>query len=140
VPQNPFVARVRMGNLVRHHRSREKWEYPRELDYYRLKTPIPARPALTLASDPRVALARLEEAERICAELPGLDCGSCGSPSCRALAEDIVQGYARRSYCIFELRERLQQLAEEMVELAQKQPPAMGRDWKQARDGSGEND
>jgi len=140
VPQNPFVARVRMGNLVKRHRSREKWAYPRELDYYRLKTPIPARPALTLASDPRVALARLEEAERICAELPGLDCGSCGSPSCRALAEDIVQGYARRSYCIFELRERLQQLAEEMVELAQKQPPAMGRDWKQARDGGGEAD
>ena len=24
--------------------------------------------------------------------LPGLDCGSCGAPTCRALAEDIVRG------------------------------------------------
>lgn len=134
VPQNPFVARVRMGNLVKSHRSQEEWDFPRELGFYHRKVSISARPALKLAEDPQVALARLEEAEKISRELPGLDCGSCGSPSCRALAEDIVQGYARRSYCIFELRERLQKLAEEIVELAQKQPPAMGREWRQARE------
>ncbi|MFZ5591731.1 MAG: (Fe-S)-binding protein [Bacillota bacterium] len=141
VPQNPFVARVRMGNLAR---SRQRVEsghmFPAELDYYCRKSPVPARPALKLADDPALALMRLEEAEKIVAELPGLDCGSCGSPSCRALAEDIVQGYARRSYCIFELRRRLQQLAEEIVELAQKQPPAMGREWSSARDEGEEHD
>ncbi|WP_018084276.1 [Fe-Fe] hydrogenase large subunit C-terminal domain-containing protein [Desulfurispora thermophila] len=141
VPQNPFVARVRMGNLAR---SRQRVEsghmFPAELDYYCRKSPVPARPALKLADDPALALMRLEEAEKIVAELPGLDCGSCGSPSCRALAEDIVQGYARRSYCIFELRRRLQQLAEEIVELAQKQPPAMGREWSPARDEGEEHD
>ena len=38
--------------------------------------------------------------ERVGASLPGLDCGSCGSPSCAALAEDIAQGlgYGVRLY------------------------------------------
>jgi ArsR family metal-binding transcriptional regulator len=31
--------------------------------------------------------------------LPGIDCGACGAPSCRALAEDIVRGRARLEDC-----------------------------------------
>ncbi|OAT85725.1 [Fe-Fe] hydrogenase large subunit C-terminal domain-containing protein [Desulfotomaculum copahuensis] len=139
VPQNPFVVRVRMRNLVKKHGSRSKAEFPGNLDFYRLQAPIRPRPVLKLADDVELALTRLEEAEKIAAELPGLDCGSCGSPSCRALAEDIVQGYAQRSYCIFELRQRLQILAAEMVELSHKPPPAMGREWKQSREGGGHN-
>ena len=41
----------------------------------------------------------------ITAELPGLDCGSCGAPTCKALAEDIVRGEASVNDCIFVLRE-----------------------------------
>ena len=32
------------------------------------------------------------EIERILEGLPGVDCGLCGAPSCRAFAEDIVNG------------------------------------------------
>ena len=39
--------------------------------------------------------------KRIEDELPGLDCGICGAPSCRALADDIVRGYAEENDCIF---------------------------------------
>lgn len=38
-------------------------------------------------------------------ELPGIDCGSCGAPSCRAFAEDIVRGIADRNDCIIAYRE-----------------------------------
>jgi len=31
--------------------------------------------------------------------LPGIDCGACGAPSCRALAEDIVKGNASLQDC-----------------------------------------
>ena len=48
---------------------------------------------------------------------PKLDCGSCGSPSCRALAEDIVRGYAKETDCIFKLREKVSALAHDMIEL-----------------------
>ena len=43
--------------------------------------------------------------------LPGLDCGSCGAPSCHALAEDVVLGRASLEDCIFKVRERMQYMA-----------------------------
>jgi Na+-translocating ferredoxin:NAD+ oxidoreductase RNF subunit RnfB len=57
--------------------------------------------------------------------LPGLDCGSCGSPTCRALAEDIVQGTASETDCVFRLREMVRDLAQEMVNLSEKLPPSL---------------
>jgi Na+-translocating ferredoxin:NAD+ oxidoreductase RNF subunit RnfB len=36
-----------------------------------------------------------------------LDCGSCGAPSCRALAEDIVNNEAEESDCIINMRDEL---------------------------------
>ena len=58
--------------------------------------------------------ARIDEIEQ---SLPGLDCGSCGSPTCRALARDIVGGFATEMNCIFKLNERISALAGEMVSL-----------------------
>jgi len=47
------------------------------------------------------AMLKMERANRIMCFLPGIDCGSCGAPSCQALAEDVVQGKAAISHCIF---------------------------------------
>lgn len=33
--------------------------------------------------------------------LPQIDCGACGTPSCQALAQDVVQGKAKLNQCIF---------------------------------------
>lgn len=52
-----------------------------------------------------VAIEKLAKRERILASLPGIDCGSCGSPTCKALADDIVRGEASITYCIFKLKE-----------------------------------
>ena len=63
---------------------------------------------------------RIAMAERIDAlekSLPGIDCGSCGSPTCRALAWDIAHGYANELNCIFKLNDRIGSLAAEMVTL-----------------------
>ena len=38
---------------------------------------------------------------------PGLDCGSCGAPTCRSLAEDIARGVAKETDCIHILMKRL---------------------------------
>lgn len=32
-------------------------------------------------------------------DAPGIDCGACGAPSCRAFAEDIVRGIAGDRIC-----------------------------------------
>ncbi len=68
------------------------------------------RPALLLDPDYKKARAMMEEMEEIVKELPGLDCGSCGAPNCRALAEDIVRRTACREDCIFILRDQYEKL------------------------------
>jgi ArsR family metal-binding transcriptional regulator len=91
----------------------------------RLAKPIAPRKIWQLDDDATRAMAKLLLLQETEKELPGLDCGSCGSPSCRTLAEDIVRGRASINDCIFNLRERVRRLAEEMVDLAGKVPPAM---------------
>ena len=59
-----------------------------------------------------------EEVERLMKKFPGLDCGSCGAPTCKALAEDIVRGEARETDCVYYLRENLHKLSEEVSVLA----------------------
>ena len=52
---------------------------------------------------PEIYLEKEGEAEKIQAirkELPGIDCGSCGAPNCRAFAEDIVMANADKNDCI----------------------------------------
>ena len=83
---------------------------------------------MQLDDDLTIALQKLESINSIQKNLPGLDCGSCGAPSCRALAEDIVRGFGKESDCMFRLKERLTVLAKEMVELEEHMPPPFRRD------------
>jgi len=48
--------------------------------------------------------------------------------SCRALAEDIVRGNANETDCIFKLREKVRDLAFQMMELEAKMPPVLDKD------------
>lgn len=47
----------------------------------------------------------MSEIEAITAELPGLDCGSCGAPTCMAFAEDIVKNETSADECTVIMRE-----------------------------------
>ena len=89
---------------------------------------IEPRPALKLDDNIVVAMQKIEQIDETLKRLPGLDCGSCGSPTCRALAEDIVQGTASETDCVFRLREMVRGLAEEMVNLSAMLPPSLNRE------------
>jgi len=62
---------------------------------------IEPRPIMRLDDDMIRAMQKVEMMEKILNKLPGLDCGSCGSPNCKSLAEDIVQGIASEDDCHF---------------------------------------
>lgn len=79
---------------------------------------ITANSAMRLDDDIVEAMRKIEEMEEIVRRLPGYDCGSCGSPTCRTFAEDIVRGYCNEMDCIHILKERLKVMAQQMVELA----------------------
>jgi len=68
-------------------------------------------PVMSLSDDVEEAMSMMAKIEEIKEKLPDLDCGSCGAPSCRAMAEDIVKGTGKLSDCIFVMREEIKQVA-----------------------------
>jgi len=98
------------------------------------KENIKHKPIMKLDEDISKAIQKLDALERINKSLPGLDCGACGAPSCRALAEDIVRGIADETDCIFKLRERVRQLALQMSELESKMPPVLDKEHVNSND------
>ena len=88
-------------------------KYPLTLDKN-----ITANKAMRLDDDIVEAMRKIEQMEEITARLPGYDCGSCGSPTCKTFAEDIVRGFATEMDCIHILKEKLKVMAQQMVELA----------------------
>ncbi|MDP4117782.1 MAG: [Fe-Fe] hydrogenase large subunit C-terminal domain-containing protein [Bacillota bacterium] len=75
---------------------------------------------MNLDTDLARAVEKMEQIERMCETLPHLDCGSCGAPTCRALSEDIVLGFANEYDCIFKRREHVKELTRELYEIAER--------------------
>ena len=80
-------------------------------------TKIEYKPFSPLDENVGEAMRKMKLIEEIYDRLPQLDCGSCGSPSCREFAEDIVRGKAQERDCIFRLREKIEKLAKEITEI-----------------------
>ena len=56
---------------------------------------------------------KMIQLQEIRKSLCDLDCGSCGAPTCQALAEDIVNNRASLDDCIINLKKKLQELEKE---------------------------
>ena len=100
--ENPYVAKARIQRL-RKFMPVSCNSLPQEfhLDELSWTKELLPSPAMKLADNVIKAMRMMTELKAIEASLPGLDCGICGAPSCRALADDIVRGYAERSDCVF---------------------------------------
>jgi iron only hydrogenase large subunit-like protein len=62
---------------------------------------IEPRSMLKLDDNMDEAMRKIDKIRKITAILPGIDCGGCGAPNCKALAEDVVQQEGKTSDCIF---------------------------------------
>lgn len=85
------------------------------------------KPALIdpLASNPKEALEKMRQRKEVLEQLPGIDCGACGSPNCRALAEDVVQGRAQVNDCVFVLFEEANKMARTIYKYTSRLPKGM---------------
>lgn len=135
--ENNFVAQARLKKLIHGMPSNQplsQGEVDSTMKEYNwgLDKEILPKPVMKLDDNILSAIKKMDELERIYEDLPGLDCGSCGAPSCRTLAEDIVRGDATSFDCIIKLREKVKKLAQEMIELSDyiptgKEPRTKGR-------------
>lgn len=138
--ENRFVAEYRMKQRMKQLKKAYQLAGKSPLKEYNQnelrvnrRRAIEPRSILLLDEDIYKAMDKVELIEKILERLPGLDCGSCGSPNCRALAEDIAQGRASETDCIFKLRERVHDLAREMMNLAEKLPPSLNKESEEEK-------
>jgi Na+-translocating ferredoxin:NAD+ oxidoreductase RNF subunit RnfB len=107
--RNPFWARFQLSSAIRRNsppagESRESGAKKGEAERYVLHQPFLARAGIRLDEDLQTAMEKLRRIDETVKRFPGIDCGSCGSPHCLALAEDVVQGNARETDCLYRLK------------------------------------
>lgn len=75
-------------------------------------------PVFRLGNNFKESLRMMTQVEELTNAFPGLDCGSCGAPTCQTLAEDIVRGDATPNDCIYVLRANIAELSEKIGRLS----------------------
>ncbi len=112
--ENPYVAKSKIKKLRKYlpvaksHSSEEIEDnsfWDKQLEY---------QPVFKLGADMFESMSLMQQVDEICARLPGLDCGTCGAPTCKALAEDVVRGVAQEKDCIHLLREYIHKLSDDL--------------------------
>ena len=96
--ENPFVAKARLRELRRKlpMMSSTLADEGMDLDFYLWEQAPVFKDIYSLSMDRVTAMKKMMEIETILKDLPHIDCGMCGAPSCRAFAEDIVNGVIPR--------------------------------------------
>ena len=101
--QNPFIAKARLQTLRRYlpvsknQISKEDGEYIP--DYYLFDDLPEYMPISRLSDSIAKSMRMLADIHSFKDTLPGIDCGSCGAPTCRAFAEDVIKGLASSDGC-----------------------------------------
>ena len=108
--ENPYIAKTKL------HRLRKYMPVSRN----RLEQSIPANmlwdkhleyvPVFEMEGTRMEKFKAYAEVEELLKELPGLDCGSCGSPTCRCFAEDVVRGYNTADKCVVKMQQKMEKI------------------------------
>lgn len=108
--ENPYIAKARLKQM-RKYRPMAVAHLPQgEEEGLLWEKQLLYAPVMELGDSRRESYARAARMEDIVKRLPGLDCGSCGAPTCRSLAEDIVRGTATERDCVVRLREEMERM------------------------------
>ncbi|MDP4119513.1 MAG: [Fe-Fe] hydrogenase large subunit C-terminal domain-containing protein [Bacillota bacterium] len=116
--ENPYIAQARVQLLKKHLPVSKNHALDNAATEFHWTNTLNFTPVLKLSDNLEEAMEMMTKIDEITKNLPNLDCGSCGSPSCHAMAEDIVKGNAKITDCIFVLKEQLQAMAKSLSSLS----------------------
>lgn len=110
--ENPFIAKSRIRKLSKNRVvpkdiTKDYIEKLQQDGFIGWTEKIHQKDIMILDKNMQKAMEKIERIKDIAKILPGLDCGSCGSPTCTALAEDIVRGYGKIGDCVLRMKENL---------------------------------
>lgn len=116
---NAYIAQARLQSLKRYlpvspNRPASDW-IP---DEYFNEKPIEYNQYARLSEDRKTAMRMMSDIEAINCQLPGLDCGSCGAPTCMAFAEDIVKQETNAEECTVIMRQIFHEYLEKRLDEA----------------------
>ena len=109
---NPFIAKARLQSLRRYLPVSQNWASDNDgtvPDEISVKEKIEYKP-VSLGESMDKSIKMMSEMEKIRKRLPGIDCGSCGAPTCSAFASDVVRGDATIEECIVFMRKELESI------------------------------
>lgn len=121
--ENPFIARNRIRRLSEKYMKAKQTNLAKSIESFLLTEKILPKNVHKLDNNIIEAMKKMNQIDCISKMLPGLDCGACGSPSCRALAEDIVLGYSDLDDCMIIFKEKYKTLKNETTESKDGQSP-----------------
>ncbi|MBQ6935380.1 MAG: 4Fe-4S binding protein [Clostridia bacterium] len=110
--ENPFIAKSRLMKMRKYAPVSCNTLSEQGIPQYFLKESdiAPCDEVMKLADNVAEAMTRMKRMNELLQVFPGLDCGTCGAPTCRALAEDIVRGFAQEDDCVFRMKQNLAQM------------------------------
>lgn len=111
--ENPYIATSKNHYINKDMPISVACEEDYEADYkldFAWETPIEYIPVYQLSESITESMAKMLEREEILEDLPKLDCGSCGAPTCKTFAEDVVRGFAKKEGCIYLMRNEYKEL------------------------------
>ncbi|EGB93636.1 [Fe-Fe] hydrogenase large subunit C-terminal domain-containing protein [Clostridium sp. D5] len=113
--ENAYVATTKTKRLLRYQPvSKSHLSTHPELENIHWDDDVEYEPVFRLGNNFKESLEMMSTVEELTKKFPGLDCGSCGAPTCQTLAEDIVRGAATSNDCIYVLREHISSLSKEI--------------------------
>ncbi|MBO5306356.1 MAG: 4Fe-4S binding protein [Clostridia bacterium] len=99
---NPFIAKARLRSLRRYlpvSQNRVTDQDKQVPEKYIEKNEFQYQSVSSFGNSREESMRMMSQMEEIFKGLPGIDCGSCGAPTCRAFAADIVRGNASIDEC-----------------------------------------
>ena len=101
--QNPFIAKARLQTLRRYlpvSQTILQKEEQTYIPYDYLFEDVPEYKSISrLGSNIAESMRMMADIQSFKSTLPGIDCGACGAPTCRAFAEDVVKKLACPDGC-----------------------------------------
>ena len=119
--ENSYIARGRVLRMVAKFggnpcQDREKIRELYQKQFFSLPGKIPSFPLQPLDEDIAKAVEKLREKQQILDDLPRIDCGACGSPTCEAFAEDVVKREVSKDDCVFVAMRGLEAISARMLD------------------------
>ena len=109
--ENAYVAKAKLNRLRKYQPVSRSHLADKQLDKPFFEKEIEYVPVFKIGKNLKDSIAAMSKVSELCEKFPGLDCGSCGAPTCRALAEDIVCGRAHERDCVYLLRDYIHRIS-----------------------------